>query len=293
MTSLTGISAARLSDLHLSRDTDADFSLLCQGNTIAAHSFILAAASKYFEMLMSKDWMEKKEKRIELKDCSSKALEVAVDFMYGINIPKNFTKLRELLHIADLFMMENLTEVVVKLYEVTKENYLEVSQAANLYNINTLVIKCANFVYENMGEGLKWQEIGKLPRVMTAFGERSKGKNCWVNLKAVKKRKDFESEGLYAEFVYKAVVAGSIVRVRRICSGVGVPSEGSKYVMKGGKICVRSPRSKSIELKEGDVGIVLSKEEGMKFFGRSGYQVTAKFGKQQVSLDSESIELLS
>merc|ERR1719239_1926356 len=56
-------------------------------------------------MLMSKDWMEKKEKRIELKDCSSKALEVAVDFMYGINIPKNFTKLRELLHIAVTFQM--------------------------------------------------------------------------------------------------------------------------------------------------------------------------------------------
>ena len=39
-------------------------------------------------MLMSKDWMEKREKRIELKDCTAKALEVAVDFMYGISIPK-------------------------------------------------------------------------------------------------------------------------------------------------------------------------------------------------------------
>ena len=136
---------------------------------------------------MSKDWMEKREKRIELKDCTAKALEVAVDFMYGISIPKNFTELRELLHIADLFMMENLTEVVVKLYEVTKENYLEVSQAADVYNVDSLVTKCADFVYENMGEELEWQEIGKLSTVMAAFGERSKGKNCWVNLKAVKR----------------------------------------------------------------------------------------------------------
>ena len=53
-------------------------------------------------MMMSKDWMEKREKRVKLEDCSAEALGVAVDFMYGINIPVDFTGLRELLHIADL-----------------------------------------------------------------------------------------------------------------------------------------------------------------------------------------------
>merc|ERR1719500_71073 len=83
-------------------------------------------------MMMSKDWMEKREKRVKLEDCSAEALGVAVDFMYGINIPVDFTGLRELLHIADLFMMENLTEVVVQRFVVTKENYLEVSQASKV-----------------------------------------------------------------------------------------------------------------------------------------------------------------
>ena len=36
-------------------------------------------------MMMSKDWMEKREKRVKLEDCSAEALGVAVDFMYGIN----------------------------------------------------------------------------------------------------------------------------------------------------------------------------------------------------------------
>jgi len=188
MTSLTGISAARLADLQFSRETDADFILLCQGATITAHSFILAAASKYFEMLISKDWMEKKEKRIKLDDCSAKALSVAINFIYGIDIPIEFTGLTDLLHIADLFMMENLTEVVVQRFVLTKENYLAVSQAADLYNTYSLVSKCADFIYENVGEGLKWDEIGKLPKVMVAFGERAKGKSCWVDLKAVKGR---------------------------------------------------------------------------------------------------------
>ena len=132
--------------------------------------------SKYFEMLISKDWMEKKEKRIKLDDCSAKALSVAINFIYGIDIPIEFTGLTNLLHVADLLMMENLTEVVVQRFVLTKENYLEVSQAADLYNTDSLVSKCADFIYENIGEGLKWDEIGKLPKVMVAFGERAKGK---------------------------------------------------------------------------------------------------------------------
>jgi len=269
MTCSTGISAARLADLHISRDTDADFSLLCQGTTIAAHSFILAGASKYFEMLMSKDWMEKKAKRVKFEDCSARALSVAVDFMYGINIPMDFTGLRELLHIADLFMMENLTEVVVRRFVLTKENYLEVSQAADLYNSVSLVSKCADFVYVNMGEGLTWEEIGKLPKVMAAFGERVRGKNCSVTLKAVKKRKDFASEALYGEFVYKAVQKGTMVRVRLSTSGRIV----------GNPIGIHA-------LKEGDVGIVDSK-------GHSRCVLGVKFGKVQVCLWSRSVEVLA
>ena len=40
---IAGTSASRLAALHLRRDKDADFSLCCQGTTIAAHSFLLAS----------------------------------------------------------------------------------------------------------------------------------------------------------------------------------------------------------------------------------------------------------
>ena len=70
-------------------------------------------------MVMSKDW---DGKRLKLEDCSAEALSVAVDFMYGIAIPLDFTELSELLYIANLFMMENLAEVVVQRFVVTKEN---------------------------------------------------------------------------------------------------------------------------------------------------------------------------
>ena len=51
---------------------------------------------------------------MELKDCSPDVLDIAVNFMYGIKVPKYFTKLRELLHLAELFMMGNLAEFVVQ-----------------------------------------------------------------------------------------------------------------------------------------------------------------------------------
>ena len=93
--------------------------------------------------------MEKKEKKIELKDCSAEALIKAVDFMYGINVPEGFTRYINLLHLADLFMMENLKEVVVERLarNLSKENYLSISEIAEMYNATRLAEHCAHFVH--------------------------------------------------------------------------------------------------------------------------------------------------
>ena len=137
--------------------------------------------SEYFEMALSKDWLEKKEKRMELKECSVEALHVAVNFMYGINIPEDFKEHGELLHLAELFMLDNLKEVIEERLakSLTKLNYLEIGQMAEVYSITSLITKCGHFVFEEFGDGaeINWEEMEKLPKVMTAFGKRSmKGK---------------------------------------------------------------------------------------------------------------------
>jgi len=226
MTSPTaaGTSAFRLAALHLRRDKDADFTISCQGNNIAAHSFLLASTSEYFEIALSKDWMEKKEKKMEIKDCSVEALKVVVNFMYGINIPEDFDEHGELLHLAELFMMANLKEVVVeKLAKaLSKSNYLEISQIAELYNTSSLINKCAHFVFEEMSDcdEINWEDMGKLSKVITAFGKRAiKGKGISVanEVAYVKKRDDFDSDELYGEFVGQNVVKGSVVCLREDC----------------------------------------------------------------------------
>jgi len=214
-----GTSASRLAALHLRRDQDADFTLSCQGTNIPAHSFLLASTSEYFERALSRDWLEKKEKKMDLKDCSVEALHVAVNFMYGINIPEDFKEHAELLHLAELFMMDNLKEVVEErlAQALTKANYLEVSQIAELYSITSLITKCGHFLFEEIGDGdeISWEEIVKLPKVMTAFGKRAKrGKEDVVPLKVLKKRDDFESDELYGKYVKQNVEEGSVVRMR-------------------------------------------------------------------------------
>jgi len=206
-TTKAGTSVSRLAALHLRRDKDADFTLFCQGATIPVHSFLLASTSEYFEMALSKDWLEKKEKEMELKECSAEALHVAVNFMYGINIPEDFKEHGELLHLAELFMMDNLKEVIEELLAkpLTKLNYLEICQLAELYSNSSLIPKCGNLIYEEFGKSdeINWEEMGKLPKVMIAFGKRAmKGKE---DMQVFKKREDFASDQLYGEYIRQNV----------------------------------------------------------------------------------------
>jgi len=160
----------RLAALHLRRNTDADFTLICQGTEVKAHSFVLATWSDYFELAQSGNWVENTSKKIEFKDCTADVLHAAVNFIYGISIPDNFKEGPGLLCLADLLMMEGLKQEAAKLLakNLTTENYLEASQAAELYSVENLINSCAEFVFEKVKD-VDWEEMEKLPKVMSAF----------------------------------------------------------------------------------------------------------------------------
>ena len=177
--------------------------------------------SEFFEMALSGEWTEKKEKKMVLKDCSAEALIVAVNFIYGISVPEDFTQYGDLLHLAELFQMENLKEVVVERLanNLSKGNYLETSKTAELYKATRLIDQCAHFVHEEMSESdeIDWKEMGNLPTVMAAFGRKAMNRKsdcaqCGL-FKPLKKREDFASKDLYGEFVFNSVQEGSIVRL--------------------------------------------------------------------------------
>ena len=118
-------------------------------------------------------------------------------------------------------MMEDLKEVVVERLakDLAKANYLEISQVAELYNVDSLINKCANFVFEKMNDRdeINWKEMVKLPKVMAAFGKRTmegKGQGECMTWQVLNKREDFVSDNLYGQFVSQYVQKGMVVRMR-------------------------------------------------------------------------------
>ena len=182
---------------------------------------------------------------MDLKDCSAEALEVAVDFMYGIKVPARFTELCELLHLAELFMMENLSEIVVGRLakELTTDNYLQVSQTAEMYNMENLIDKCATFIHDQLGNNVEWEKMGKLSKVMAAFGKvtmKKKKSSCAECMTMCPS--NFETDKLYGDYVKSIVKNGSRVRARLdvINSGktASVGSKGTVSIINDNQITV-------------------------------------------------------
>ena len=161
--------------------------------------------SAYFEAALSKEWMERNSGGMELKDCSCEALEVAVDFMYLQPIPNGFSDNIELLHLADMLMMDDLKEeTAARLARILSEaNYLVISQAAEVYHAESLISECAEFVLEKVVNA-NWEEMGKLPKVMAEFGKK------------VQEEKKRNLQALFEKFARGASV--------RVC--VNMPSVG-------------------------------------------------------------------
>jgi len=252
-------SDARLAELHKKREIEGDFSLLCQGNVIKAHSFVLATRSEYFEVAQSKEWMGE-EKVVEVTDCPVEVLRVVVDFMYGVEIPENFTKDVRLLHLADLFLMDTLKEVAAAglANSMTVENFIPFGQAGEMFNSEILIQKCAEVVFKNMGS-VDWKEIGQLPRVMEAFGKVVKSENekhVKLNLKVAIKKPDNLPDNIYGQGVLDIVKVGDMVRFLSGNYGSG-PNE----------------------LVEGDLGYVLNiigTALGVKWLGKEEAPVLAR-----------------
>ena len=97
--------------------------------------------------------------------------------MYEIPIPDNFKEGMELLRLANHLMIEPLKLEAGKILakNLTTENYLKTSQAAEMYCVENLVTACAKFVFEKV-KGVAWEEMEKLPKVMSALVKIAKVK---------------------------------------------------------------------------------------------------------------------
>ena len=190
-------------------------------------------------------------KTMEVKEFSYEVLSAAVDFMYGIEIPEGFNKvedLRSLLHLADLYLMEDLKDAAGFLISktVNKENIIDLSQFADKFRALLLSEQCAEFLIVNHSsvEDEKLAEM-KEGTVMAALAmkmlKEPKRETCsWVtklfgDKPDFKWRKDFGSSDAYKGYVITRIQPRMFVRSNQ-SGGWHTPDYSHMYTVTKGNV---------------------------------------------------------
>ena len=194
--------------------------------------------------------MGEKIKTSEAKDFSHEVLSTAVDFMYGIDIPEDFkdlNDLKSLLHLADLYLMEDLKDAVGSRIgdKLEQDNIMETVQLAEKFRAMELSDKCADFLLDKI-DALGEEELANMSPgvVLSTMGRKAlselKRKGRWLEKLLggkveFKRLADFETEEIYKGYVMTQLLPKMLVRF----------NGGGDW---------------DADMKEGEIGIVVRKD---------------------------------
>ena len=202
---------------------------------------------------------------MEVKEFSHDVLSIAVDFMYGIDIPEDFDNEKDLANLLDLakqYFMEALKDAVGSRVGETlsKENIVETSQLADKYEALNLGEMCAEFIIENQ-DAVEDEEVENLGGVvLAALGKKAMlefKKSSWVSklwgAKVDFKRRDhFESDEDYKGYVMARVEPKMLVRCNQKSSwktSGDDDADDAKEVEVGDVGCVQSIQFTALTVK--------------------------------------------
>ena len=191
-------------------------------------------------------------KSIDVNEFSYEVLSIAVDFMYGIEIPESFNKsedLKSLLHLADLYLMEDLKTAAGLLIAcgLNKDNVFDVSLLADKFRAEALRNKCVDYLFDNASsiDGEKFSVLSE-GAVMASPAKKfvletkkPARRPLWITKlfgeePDFKKREDFASLDGYDDYVVSKIQRGMFVS------------------------CRVSSHWEGVLVEEGDVGVVVS-----------------------------------
>ena len=237
--------------------------------------------SEYFKTALSTA-VGNNSKTMDVDEFSFEVLSSAVDFMYGIEIPEGFNNgddLKSLLHMADLYLMEDLKEAAGFLIgkDLNQENVFDTSQLADKFRAVALCEQCAEFFYDNantiedeklaeMGEGAVMASLARKFAMESKKQEKESKKqqkrDDWMiklfgEKPDLKRKEDFGSVKVYHGYVMSRIKPRMFVRCNK-------SSTWSGYTVKEGHIgFVQDTSSSSIvyvkwlTLKAGDPAAAL------------------------------------
>ena len=193
------------------------------------------------------------QNQLEVKECSPEVLSTTIKFIYGIGLPEDLSvgDAKDLLTIADLYLMEDLKEALAPVLgaQLDKDSILEISRMAEKFTAPKLMEICADFIVSNItdpGElfaGMPQiaalcfkKQLKKLESANVALGTKDLKTNF-------KKRKDFWTDLEYKDYLIRNLKSGMLVTNNKTleCSQIRTLKEGSigrilKYDTDGAKV---------------------------------------------------------
>jgi len=152
-----------------------DAVLLCQDVHWEVHAAVLLARSPLFMEVKLKRWSGA-SKDIVIEDCKPEVLDIAVNYMYGVEIPDlDCPLLCQVLDIAERFLMPDLKAHVenLALKILNKSNVKELCAKADMYSCNQLLEACVQLMVKE-GISLDKEEVKKMPDATEAYLGASK-----------------------------------------------------------------------------------------------------------------------
>ena len=168
--------------------------------------------------------------KLEVTEFSYDVLNTAIDFMYGIEIPgtlNNIDDLKSLLHLADLFLMEDLKNAASLFIAkgLNIQNVIDLCQLAEKCRAGALKDQCVQFLFDN-ASSIEDDKLTQLRDVtvwvpLVKFASESKKKKGNSLLARIfgenpdfdfKTREDFGSDTDYEGYMMSRVKPGMFVQ---------------------------------------------------------------------------------
>eukprot|EP00092_Neocalanus_flemingeri_P005637 GFUD01006071.1.p1 GENE.GFUD01006071.1~~GFUD01006071.1.p1 ORF type:complete len:337 (-),score=85.30 GFUD01006071.1:435-1445(-) len=162
-----------LSDLErvMENEASSDIKIVCQGTEIKVHKLILSARSPVFHAMLGSDMVEKINGVINIDDACVDVVKQMVRYMYIAKIDHNYTRIKELLVLANKYqVLELVNYCSSKIFEsLSEDNALEIGMFGEMHNSEVLINRCAKYICYDMTDSLNedWMEkIKESPKLM-------------------------------------------------------------------------------------------------------------------------------
>ena len=210
---------------------------------------------------------------MEVKEFSHEVLSIAVDFMYGMDIPEDFDNEKELANLLDLakqYLMEDLKDAVGSRIgkALSKENIMEMSKLADKYEALNLSEECAEFIIENK-DAVEEEELENLGRMVLAalglkamveFKNNSWVSKLWGEKVDFKRREHFDADKEYKGYVMARVQPKMLVRCNQKSSWESSDDGGDPLMVEVGDIgCVQSIEFSAVTVKWLNAGSMVNR----------------------------------